>query len=387
MEFNTKRLEQIDWDSAESFVFLNPRLPDFEKEQLKNLTSHFPQAGHVWICSSGSSNAADESVKLIALSKSAILVAAKSVNSFLQSSKSDNWLNPLPIFHIGGLSIFARAFLSGAMVTDFSNEKWSAVLFVEKIQSKKITLTSLVPTQVYDLVQAGLPCPKSLRAVLVGGAALSPELYLQARNLGWPLLPSFGMTETSAVMACAELQSLAEKKFPRLQVLSHVQVQLNDEKKLMVRGDSLLTGFAQMKKNETVWSQVLMNGWLQTDDFAQIDVLDGQTYLQPLGRGQDFIKIKGEGVNLALLRLKFEEFLAKNFAEYQQKIILSSRPHSRDLNELIFICEKSVPEQIIRSLQERFNHSVMPYERILQIHSVHEIPRTPLRKIIWSQLV
>ena len=63
--------------------------------------------------------------------------------------------------------------------------------------------SSLVPAQVLDLVRAGLRPPPVLRAIVVGGGAISAELYRDARALGWPVLPSYGMTECCSQIATA----------------------------------------------------------------------------------------------------------------------------------------------------------------------------------------
>ncbi|HET8773411.1 MAG TPA: AMP-binding protein, partial [Thermoanaerobaculia bacterium] len=121
----------IDWLSADSHVLLNPRMPEEERRRLESLVVDLP--GHVWLSTSGTTGA----LKLTALSKRALLASAAAVNRHLQSDDRDVWLCVLPTFHVGGLGIYARAFLSGARVV---TSGWEGV-----------TLASLVPAQVSDL--------------------------------------------------------------------------------------------------------------------------------------------------------------------------------------------------------------------------------------------
>ncbi|HEX6085416.1 MAG TPA: AMP-binding protein, partial [Thermoanaerobaculia bacterium] len=100
----------IDWLSDESHVLLNPRMPAAERERLQSFVTELP--GHLWLATSGTTG----SLKLTALSKRAMLASAAAVNRHLQSTASDVWLCVLPSFHVGGLGIYARAFLSGARV-------------------------------------------------------------------------------------------------------------------------------------------------------------------------------------------------------------------------------------------------------------------------------
>ena len=137
---------------------------------------------------------------------------------------------PFPFFHIGGLSVGARCFLAGARELRLS--VWKPMGFYKALQETKASLTSLVPTQVFDLVEAELKCPPGLRLALVGGGALSPELYKKAHFLKWPLAPCYGMTETSALIAGANLASLQSENLPEMELLPHV--------KLHIQGKSLI---------------------------------------------------------------------------------------------------------------------------------------------------
>ena len=68
--------------------------------------------------------------------KSALLASAEAVNKHLESDKRDTWVNPLPHFHVGGLGILARTYLSGAMLHDFKADcpgKWAPQEFYRYI--------------------------------------------------------------------------------------------------------------------------------------------------------------------------------------------------------------------------------------------------------------
>lgn len=63
----------------------------------------------VWLLSSGTSATDTHSFKLMALSHQALLASASAVNEHLEVTSNDRWLNVLPMFHVGGLSILYRA--------------------------------------------------------------------------------------------------------------------------------------------------------------------------------------------------------------------------------------------------------------------------------------
>src|SRR5687768_8875866 len=128
-------------------------MPRDERRRLE--TYVVPLRAHVWLATSGSTGA----LKLTALSKKALLASAASVNRHLQSDAQDVWFCVLPTFHVGGLGIYARALLSGARVVAAA---WDSRTFAEM---EEMTLASLVPAQVADLVRTGLRAPGGVRGI------------------------------------------------------------------------------------------------------------------------------------------------------------------------------------------------------------------------------
>ncbi|HVG23959.1 MAG TPA: AMP-binding protein [Thermoanaerobaculia bacterium] len=329
----------IDWLSDESHLLLNPRMPDEERRRLESYLT--PLRGHLWLATSGTTGA----LKLTALSKEAMLASAAAVNRHLQSDSNDVWLCVLPTFHVGGLGIYARAFLSGARIV---TEGWDGV-----------TLASLVPTQVRDFVHARTPVPPSLRAVVIGGGALPAALYEQARALGWPLLPSYGMTECCSQVATATVDS------PELRLLDHMEARTEDDGRLALRSAALFTGYGTGEG----FIDPKVDRWFVTEDVAAID---GHT-LRVQGRRGDFVKIAGESVDLSRL----DRILAGLGADAAAIAIPDER-----LGHVIAVAIASGGDAVI----EAFNARVFPYERARRVIRVTEIARTPLGKIMRNRI-
>ncbi|MEZ0391431.1 MAG: AMP-binding protein [Pseudobdellovibrionaceae bacterium] len=378
MESNQK----IIWNNEDSAVLLNPRMPTEERHLLSQLPELYPQKSHIWISSSGSSTGIGESTKLIALSKQAFLASAQAVNQHLQSDSKDCWVQVLPQFHVGGLSIEARVHLSGAQqVNGLAGDKWDARFFHQTIEGKKGTLSALVPTQIIDLIQAKLKSPSSLRAVVVGGSALPGDIYTKALDLGWPLLPSYGMTECCSQVATAGLESLKNQK-PELQILSHIQAQTNSEGYLKIQSPSLLTGFAQWKNKEPHWLDPKEGGWFQTQDLCEIQ----NGILKPLGRGSDYVKVLGEGVNLQRLQERLESLAHNLGSEIWRQIAIVAILDARRENQILLVHTVEVQEKEMDSLVKSFNEQVAPYEKIQGHRVLREIPRTALGKIAREKI-
>lgn len=367
-------LFSIDWSSISSDILINSRLPHEEREEAQKILHVFNIPGHIWISSSGSTG----NLKWVALSKQALLASAAAVNTHLESTSKDCWLNPLPHFHVGGLGIFARAHLSQAKIVLF-DEKWDPRQFPEVVQRSQATLTSLVPTQVFDLVTQHLEAPKSLRAIIVGGGALSAELYTQARALGWPLLPSYGLTECSSQVATASLASLQETAYPSLSVLSHVEVKINEAGYICVKSPALLTGYAISTPEGLRFINPTQDGWYTTEDLGEIDGV----CLKVRGRDTDFIKIGGESVDMSRLDKILEK--GRITLGIHLDVALIAVPDER-LGHVIHLATAS-SEQEVQPLVTYFQNHVLPFEKIRKVHLLPSIPRSPLGKVQRAKLL
>lgn len=371
----------IDWRSSEIHILSNPRMPEGQREHVhEQLSQFFYLEGHVWIASSGSTAVSEDGIKWAALSKKAILASAKSVNAHLQSTSEDVWITALPDFHVGGLGIWARSFLSQASVIDYKaiyGEKWNAHIFREMVSASQATLSALVPAQVYDLVVYELRAPSSLRAVVVGGGKLPETLYRKALALGWNVLPSYGLTECASQVATADLND----QFPKLKVLSHVRIEIDSEGYICLKGESLLTGYALKRKDVLSFIDPKNEGWLKTEDKGTL--LEGGSFLQVSGRESNFVKIGGESTDLSRLDSILEELRINT--GITADIALFAAPDER-LGQVIHLAVVD-NSSIIQSMILGFNKQVLPFERIRAFHLVDEIPRTPLKKLRRESLL
>ncbi len=345
------------WDSQESHLFCNTAYTlDFQQHIREKLLPLFPS--HIWISTSGS-----YTPKWVALSKAAILHSAHTVNQHLNLTSRDVWVNPLPLFHIGGLSITARGHLNGAKVYPFE-EKWNPQRFCEFLKERAATITSLVPTQLFDLVKAGLFSPSTLHTLLIGGGALSDSLYTAAKNLGWPVTPTFGMSEVASQVATAT------RTCSHLQLLPHIEAKVVSEC-LAIRSPALMTTYATLQDNTPHCFDPKEGGWLLTEDRV---ILNGRRLI-PLGRAQKMIKIGGENVDLTILENLWETITGGDPA-----YALIAEPDER-LGFTIQLLTTKPGDSFI----EIFNKQVLPFERIRSIQLVPHIPRSPLGKLLrWN---
>ncbi|MCZ0933512.1 MAG: AMP-binding protein [Oligoflexia bacterium] len=349
---------RVDWESSKSHYFFNPRHP--ESHNLKKLAKQLPCfKSHIYLFTSNYG-------KICLLSKQAFLESAQAVNKHLQVKEKDVWLIGLPLFHVAGLSILARQFCAGFSVIKSSNS-WNPKSFKKELSEKKVSLCSLVPSQLYDLTAQKIRSPKSLRALIIGGDSLSPFLYRQARELGWPVLISYGLTETSSQIACSPLSSLNKQSYPKMGLLNHALVK---NKPARVKSACLLTAYFDVEKKQLI-PALDSKGFFKLPDRT----LFKNRQLVFLGRREEEIKILGERVDFKKLSFLLEK-LAQNL---KKEVYLLAVPDRRRGKKLVLITNGFDFLKIFL-LVKKFNQKVLPFEKIQAIYSVSRIKKSHLTK-------
>ncbi len=353
------------WQKKETKLFLNPRISSEEKAMIEKAVDLQNKQSTLWLRSSGTESLG-QGLKLVAIEFDTFLAAAQSVNQFYQISSQDIWLNPLPIFHVGGLSISARCFLAHAQQVIL--EKWDPIDFYTKLKSHQGTVTSLVPTQLFDLVKLNLKSPECLRLVIVGGGAIDPIIFNESKKLGWPISPSYGMTETSALIAGMPLDKIHQNQEPQLKLLSHVSLKKMGDR-VAVDGKALFSGYLWVSShNKPIWQE--RPEPFIIDDRIEID----SGFIKVLGRESELVKILGETVNLNSLKDKIKPKIAAD-------IFIKAQSEPRRGFDLYLFVEGEGQCDL-----ESLNQGLMPFEKIKAIIYLDQFPRTELGKIKSSEL-
>jgi long-chain acyl-CoA synthetase len=124
-----------------------------------------------------------------------------------------------------------------------------------------------------------------LKAMVSGGAPLSPEIGRFFLSLGVNLLQGYGQTEASPVVACNPPGSIRiDTVGPPL---AGVQVRIAEDGEILVRGELVTKGYWN---DPEATSRTMREGWLHTGDIGEFDS-DG--YLKITDRKRDFIKNSG----------------------------------------------------------------------------------------------
>jgi len=198
----------------------------------------------------------------------------------------DCWLLAMSIARVGGLSILTRclaARCSVAVAPAFDARKLPGW-----IEQQRITLVSLVPTmlvQCLDLHPDWQP-PPALRAILLGGAAAPGPLLRRAALRRFPVIVTYGCTETcSQVVSTPYDERFESARHGAGRVLGGAQVRVVDGR-IEVRGPMLMAGY----HGEPALDPQL---WFDTGDLG---AFDEHGCLHVHARRADLIVTGGENV-------------------------------------------------------------------------------------------
>lgn len=328
-------------------------------------------AGHVLFQTSGSTG----NPKWVAISKQALLVSAATVNAHLRVTSASVWGLALPLHHVGGFGVAARAFEAACELRIFPR-RWDAALFSQWLAVHSVSHTSLVPTQVHDLVKAGLKAPPNLLAVVVGGGMLDTSTGRAARDLGWPVLASFGMTETSSQIATQGLDSLQIPYQPApIPLLPVWKCRLAENDILELSGPSLFSGYLI---GETYVPRT--DEWHTTSDRVSLQ----GNHLSPLGRSDRWVKVLGELVDPGAIERELAVLSGGRISASELAVI--AVPNERAGHLLVpFFESKAEPADIQKTLLA-YQQIAPGFRRLQPAEVVEKLPRSPLGKLLRPKL-
>jgi O-succinylbenzoic acid--CoA ligase len=146
--------------------------------------------------------------RVVELNWENLVESARASRERLGTRSDDLWFAPLPVHHIGGIAPLIRSLYNG---TATAFESYSSEKLKRRLTEDPITVVSLVPTMLRDLVEAGLDGGQTqLRTVLVGGAPAEAQLVQSALERELPVHTTYGMTETASQIATARPSELRE---------------------------------------------------------------------------------------------------------------------------------------------------------------------------------
>ena len=268
--------------------------------------------------------------------------------------RAERWLCPMPLVHVGGLSVAIRSAIYATTAVLHERFDTDRVLAELSDPGRRITLVSLVPTMLARLLDAGLREPPTLRWALLGGGPIAPALLERAAAAGVPVAPTYGMTEASS--------QIATFGWP----LPGTEVRIDAAGEILVRGDTVAP------------ASLAGDGWLHTGDLGR---LDAEGRLEITGRAADTIVTGGENVAPA----EVEAVLLEHPAVVDAGVY--ARPDEQWGEAVVAAVvaragEPADPEAIRAHCAARLAGYKVPKE----VRLVDGLPRTPSGKLLRREL-
>ena len=250
-----------------------------------------PSRISVVVSTTGSSGTSKE----VGLSASALLSSARASNKALGAEFGNSWSLLLPLTHIAGINVLVRALELGTEPIDLRNYQG---------EYPRADFTAIVPTQLFKALNGDQQLLAHLvdaKAVLVGGAALTTDLHLQAEKAGINIVVTYGMTETSGGCVYNGLP------------LEGIEISITPEKRIAIKGPVLAHTYLGA---EALWDTQYKDGWFHSSDIGRIE----NEKLIVEGRSDDVIISGGENISLSAIESSLHaHFPHKNFAAFSVK--------------------------------------------------------------------
>ena len=323
-----------------------------------------PDAAHTLMFTSGTTGAP----KPVELTYANHLASARASAANLGVEAGDRWLCPLPVHHVGGLAILLRSAIYGTAA--IVHERFETEAVRRSLESGEATLVSLVATQLRRLAEDGLESAPALRAALLGGGPVPPDLLAWAAERGLPVLQTYGMTETAsqvATLSAAEALA-AGGRGSAGRALHGVELRIEgEEREVLVRGPMVSHG------------ALAPDGWLHTGDRGALDP-DGHLWIE--GRLDDTVVTGGENVAV----VEVEEALQAHRAVVEAAVVGRPDPEWGQAVVAYVVLDPALAEPTDAELVAHARERLAPHKAPKEIHRVTDLPRTESGKLIRARL-
>lgn len=249
------------------------------------------------------------------------------------------WGLNLPLYHVSGLSILFRSYLSKSKI--LLSKNWT-----------RATHLSLVPTQLYRLLKDQTHLPH-LQTLLLGGAPI-PHF-----STPWNVLPTYGMTEMSSQIVTADT------------LHPYAQMKITSENEIWVRGEVLFQGYLQ---NNHLHLPLNSEGWFETGDLGRWD----QGRFEIIGRKDNLFISGGENIQPEEV-----EAAIRNHCHVDEAIVIPLKDEEFGFRPAVFLRDPSLLPIIQKKLLD-----VLPKFKIpIKAYSLpEEIDSKPNRKRLSNNL-
>jgi fatty-acyl-CoA synthase len=303
-------------------------------------------------------------------------------------------LHTIPLFHANGWGHPQASTMHGTK--QVMVRRFEPTFVFKQIERHRATDMKLVPTMANALLNA--PDLKnydfsSLRQIMIGGAASSPELIARMEAaFGCPVFGGYGLTETAPVLTSARIKSTvldepAEKRIRRQAMagwaIPGVEVRVVDAEmrdvpqdstaigEVVARGDHIMEGYF---KDPAGTAAVMTGGWFHTGDMA---VWDEEGYIHIVDRKKEIIISGGENIS----SIEVEKAIFAHPAVFECAVVAAPDERWGEIPVAVVVRKQGAEltcEELLEFLQPRLGKFRLP--RMIEF-SEEPLPKTGTGKI------
>ena len=297
-------------------------------------------------------------------------------------SDRDVYLHTLPMFHANG---WGMPFTVTAMgVPQVVIRKIDGHEILRRIDEHGVTLLCCAPAVVSMVLAAAeelddVPGRDRVRVVVAGAPPPTQTIARVETELGWEFIQLYGLTETAPLVtinrARPEWDGLDPQQRAARLVRAGVpavgiQVRVDDEGEILVRGNHVLAGYWQQPEAS---AESLRDGWFHTGDGG---VVDEEGYVSIVDRKKDVIISGGENVS----SIEVEDTLHDHPAVGEVAVI--GAPHDRWGETVVALVVPAEGQQVTeRELIDHCRDRLAHYKCPTSVEFREELDRTATGKL------
>ena len=299
--------------------------------------------------------------KTISLYRDQLIASAKSTCESLFLKENDSavlCLNPL---NIGGKMMIVRALVQNLILHVVPPSSNPLLNLPSEIDPDFI---ALVPLQLEEILSSPLSKTRlnTSKAILVGGAAITPELINLSQSIEAPVYSTFGMTETVSHIALKRING--KNPDDSFKVLKDITISTDSENCLQIQG------------------AVTQNEVLQTNDI--VELID-PTSFKWLGRKDNVINSGGVKINPEQIEQKISDLIKSTL---HCEFIIGGIPDTRYGEIAVLILNHSpLTDEEEDYILSTIKKSCPPYSSPKKIRYTSHFAKTNNGKLLRMEIV
>ena len=229
----------------------------------------------------------------------------------------------------------------------------------------------------------------NIRMIIMGGAALNPDVEKWFRKIGLPFTVGYGMTEAAPLLAYAPASEFVLRSCGRAVDRAEVRIDSEDPQhvvgQIQARGVNIMSGY--FKNEEATKAAFTEDGWMNTGDLGVIDA-GGNIFIR--GRSKNMM-LSSDGQNIYPEEIE----AAVNNQPYVVESVVVDR--ASKLVALVYLDQKQIEadgldaEALSEKLQDMrliLNKTLPSYSQITKIEVVEapfeKTPKMSIKRFLYK---